>query len=591
MQADYPFGRPAARYGPPMTTVRRAIAAVFAGAAVLAAAPSASVAPAPFGRACTLHNGTRFCPTADLASRVRSFDGVPLDVDVTLPPTGDGPFPAILLLHGLGGTKTSFQRLTGEYTNWAFARRGYAVVTPTARGFGASCGTPASRTAGCQRGWARLGDIRYEIRDVQHLTGLLVDQGVVRPDAIGATGVSYGGGMSTMLAHLRDRVRRTNGSFAPWRSPKNRRIRLRAAWPRWAWTNGEGIFIRNGRGAWSRRPIGVNVEAWADAIFGVAFRAGFVAPPDGELSADLTGWKRLLDAGSTGPKARAVLENSWQYHGVTAVGGTPAPLLFQSGWTDALFPAPQVLADYDRLLAADPRARVGLQLGDLGHGAGSHALDDARFEREGIAFLDAWLLGTVRKPPPGQVTVFTTTCPRDSPAGGGPYVARRFADLARGSLAFRAGRTLRLTHAGGDAALGSALGLSGADCQPRPPDPATSATTFSAPSTGVTLLGRPLLTGRVQAEGRFGQIAARLWDLDPATSTQRLVTRGAYRLRDDQRERFRFALDGNGWRFDPGHRIVVELLGRDEPAYRASPGPFSATLTSVQARLPLRDRE
>jgi predicted acyl esterase len=106
----------------------------------------------------------------------------------------------------------------------------------------------------------------------------------------------------------------------------------------------------------------------------------------------------------------------------------------------------------------------------------------------------------------------------------------------------------------------------------------------------VTLLGQPLLTGRVRAEGRFGQIAARLWDLDPAAGTQRLVTRGVYRLRDDERGRFRFRLDGNGWRFDQGHRVVVELLGRDEPAYGASPGAFSATLTGVQARLPLRER-
>ena len=68
------------------------------------------------------------------------------------------------------------------------------------------------------------------------------------------------------------------------------------------------------------------------------------------------------------------------------------------------------------------------------------------------------------------------------------------------------------------------------------------------------------------------------------------MTRGVYRLRDDQRGRVRLALDGNGWRFEPGHRIVVELLGRDYPAYGASTGRFSATLTDVQARLPLRER-
>ena len=41
-----------------------------------------------------------------------------------------------------------------------------------------------------------------------------------------ATGVSYGGGMSTMLAFLKDRVRLPDGSFAPWTSPNGTPIRL-----------------------------------------------------------------------------------------------------------------------------------------------------------------------------------------------------------------------------------------------------------------------------------------------------------------------------------------------------------------------------
>ena len=39
-----------------------------------------------------------------------------------------------------------------------------------------------SRTApACDRGWIHLADHRYEVRDTQHLLGLLADQGVVRP--------------------------------------------------------------------------------------------------------------------------------------------------------------------------------------------------------------------------------------------------------------------------------------------------------------------------------------------------------------------------------------------------------------------------
>src|SRR3954464_12686634 len=144
-----------------MSPVPRAALLAAAASALLALLPSAvatAAEPAPFGHACAPQNGVRFCPTPDLPSRPASFDGTPIDVDVTLPPSGDGPFPTILLLHGLGGTKKSFESTSGDqsYTNWFFAQHGFAVVTPTARGFGASCGRASAATAGCEHGWTRL---------------------------------------------------------------------------------------------------------------------------------------------------------------------------------------------------------------------------------------------------------------------------------------------------------------------------------------------------------------------------------------------------------------------------------------------------
>src|SRR3954447_9690165 len=239
----------------------RSIIAAALAAGALALAPAAAQADvAPFGHACTPANDIRFCPTPDLASRPHSFDGTPIDVDVTLPAQGDGPFPTILLLHGLGGTKTSFEDANSPekaYTNWFFAQHGYAVITPTARGFGGSCGNSSKNTPDCEQGRTPLGDMRYEIRDYQTLVGQLVDQGIVKPDAIGSTGRSYGGGFSTMLAFLRNRVRMPDGSYAPWTSPNGTPINLAAAWPRWMWSNGEQIFTRNGRAPWTRTPTGV----------------------------------------------------------------------------------------------------------------------------------------------------------------------------------------------------------------------------------------------------------------------------------------------------------------------------------------------
>jgi predicted acyl esterase len=216
----------------------RLAATTVAGFALLAAvsvAPAAA-APAPFGHACLAQNGVRFCPTVDLASRVPSFDGTPLDVDVTLPETGEGPFPAIVMLHGFGGSKTSFESATAagpkpeeagsgstiyRYNNDFYARRGYAVVNYTARGFGNSCGggSAGDHSGACGAGYIRLADSRYEARDTQYLLGLLADEGVISPRRIGVTGISYGGGQSMELAFLADKIRRPDGTLAPWRSP------------------------------------------------------------------------------------------------------------------------------------------------------------------------------------------------------------------------------------------------------------------------------------------------------------------------------------------------------------------------------------
>src|SRR5918999_6231625 len=115
---------------------------LLVSAAALLAVPGAAQAapPNPFGHACVPQNGVLFCPTVSDAQRVPSFDGVPLDVDVTLPPSGDGPFPAIVMMHGYGGNKGAFQTSSPEgnggssyrYNNVWYASRGYAVITPSA---------------------------------------------------------------------------------------------------------------------------------------------------------------------------------------------------------------------------------------------------------------------------------------------------------------------------------------------------------------------------------------------------------------------------------------------------------------------------
>src|SRR3954454_23300546 len=103
----------------------RTLVAVLLGALALPAAASAD--PTPLGLTCAPKAGVRFC-TGD---RIATFDGVPLDADVTLPATGDSGFPTIVMLHGWGGSKTSFESDDGNdpgqkyhYNNIWFAKQG-----------------------------------------------------------------------------------------------------------------------------------------------------------------------------------------------------------------------------------------------------------------------------------------------------------------------------------------------------------------------------------------------------------------------------------------------------------------------------------
>lgn len=158
-----------------------------------APAVAATSGPQPFGHACTTESThVRFCPTPAPTSssdqRVRSWDGTPLQADITLPPTGDGPWPAIVMLPGYGGSDgVSWDGEGGSATygsegtdfsaKW-FARHGYAVMTMNFRGVGYSCGPPYAGTvttdvwrtadaSACQHASFYFADQRYDARDVQ----------------------------------------------------------------------------------------------------------------------------------------------------------------------------------------------------------------------------------------------------------------------------------------------------------------------------------------------------------------------------------------------------------------------------------------
>ncbi len=616
---------------------------VFAGFVAVPTGASASSAPTPFGTltCSSSHEGVRFCHGNGTSQRIPSWDGVPLDVDVTLPPgRSAGPFPTIVMLHGWGGSKTSFEAesATGDgsetydYNNVYYAKHGYAVINYTARGFGHSCGA-GELTGACAQGFIRLADQRYEGRDTQYLLGLLVDEGIVDPDAIGVTGISYGGGQSIELAYLRDRIRcagaydtfagdpcdgQPEDSFLPWRSQHGVALSIAAAYPRWPWSDLASALVPNGRfldydpatdgadgSSASGSPIGVPIQSYIAGLYADGLTSGRYEEPGGNPEWDLTKDFALVNAGEPEtPEDQELIDRIAAYHGGHGLPGTPAPMLLESGWNDDLFPPLQSLRVYASLRASEPNADVALQFGDVGHSRGSNKPTvDEYFNKQAAAFFKAHLRGRGKAPAPGSVTTFATTCPSSGEGAapdGGPYKATSWQALQRGAVRLSSNTAQTVIFPGGEPKLGLefdpiAIGEepeSAGACKTTKAQEPLGAASYSLASEGFTLMGLPTVIANIEATGTIaqdGQLDARLWDVLPS-GEQRLVSRGDYRLSEPSPPNVVFQLHGNGYRFEAGDTAKLELTASDAPYYRASNGAFGIKVNSAEVVLPTREK-
>ena len=534
---------------------------------------------------------------------------MPLDVDVTLPPSGDGPFPTIVMLHGYGGSKTDYETEQSSTTyHWNaeyFAKRGYAVVSPTARGFGRSCGAPASRTPDCAQGWIHLADQRYEARDTQTLLGLLADEGIAKPGALGVTGISYGGGQSLELAYLRDRIRRADGSFAPWKQPEGhaavdrRRLpalavvgpRQRAAAERALPRLPRVGPDREPRAARRLDPV-LHDRALRARLGGRLLRAAGPRPrrrPD-DLERDAS-----RRASPTAPTRARSPTRSTTYHQGFGISGTPAPLLLLGGWTDDLFPSVGAAARLQRAARRQP--------GRAGVAAARRPRSRARLQQgQRRPRLQRRRLGVLRRLPARRRHAARARqrhrLHADLPAGGARRRPVRRLELARAAPrrrrcsaraprrpSARAAATRRPPQAydpisgGGDACHSSAKETApgtaylrrprgGRLHAARPPDDQRRRSPPAAPTAS-----SPRACGTSRPAARRCS--------SPAVSTGCSTTSAA---------RSRSSSTATATASTKGHMPRLELLGRDAPYYRASNGSFSVAVSKLRVVLPVAER-
>ncbi|MFR9730102.1 alpha/beta fold hydrolase [Saccharopolyspora sp. MS10] len=303
-----------------------------------------------------------------------------IQIDATLYSPAATPAPAIVIAHGLGGDKTSAADQAQE-----LARRGFTVLTYSARGFGRSSGRIA------------LNAVEYEVADAQQVVSWLARQPEVQRDGdgdprVGVTGESYGGALSLLLAGHDPRV----DAIAPVMTYNDLGQALLPnsadSAPPPAATPAQGTFA----------PQGVFRRAWAGLMFAAGepspaggAGAGGTAPPVtcGNFTAEVcAAYGELARTGRASPATRALLAS---VSPSTVTDEIRIPTLLAQGEQDSLFGLDQADANARQIAAAGGDVSVlWFAGGHDGDGPGS------RVESR-IADWFAFHLGLPDAPPPG----------------------------------------------------------------------------------------------------------------------------------------------------------------------------------------------
>jgi X-Pro dipeptidyl-peptidase C-terminal non-catalytic domain/RTX calcium-binding nonapeptide repeat (4 copies) len=209
--------------------------------------------------------------------------------------------------------------------------------------------------------------------------------------------------------------------------------------------------------------------------------------------------------------------------------------------------------------------------------------------------------------PDFDVTASLQVCPRN--AGGlgvaadepGPtFTAPTFEQLAPNALNVEMPGTATTTstvpantHAAGADPVGNFV-ANGGEC----PEETTLAGPGVATYTSDELPATKTMIGATRAEISYSEVGpdpvaagfqlnARLYDLFP-DGTAVMVDRGVRRI-DQPSGTVVYELHGNGWRFPQGHQIRIEVAQDDNPFVKNGTPPSSATLSSVNLRVPIRE--
>jgi uncharacterized repeat protein (TIGR01451 family) len=121
-----------------------------------------------------------------------------------------------------------------------------------------------------------------------------------------------------------------------------------------------------------------------------------------------------------------------------------------------------------------------------------------------------------------------------------------------------------------------------------PAGPGVATYTSGPLESTATMIGPTELTVDYNATTSQGlQLNSRLFDVFPNGDAV-MVDRGVRRVANANGT-LTYQLHGNGWRFEPGHRIRVEIAQDDSPYIKASTIPSTTTISRAHLDIPIRE--
>ncbi|MHB8242407.1 MAG: acetylxylan esterase [Solirubrobacteraceae bacterium] len=603
-----------------MLTLRKLFATslVVVGVMVAPSAASATITQVFGSIPCTTQTavataGQRWCG-ASAGTTVPSFDGTPIDIAMAFPAESgaDNNYPVIGIYHGWGGSK--IVPSSSSVQRWV--TQGYAVFSISDRGWGSSCGSPSKpantvKAAPCEHGWIHLMSRKYEVRDVQTLLGKLADEGLINPQQIGATGGSYGGGMSLQLGSLKDRVELLNGELVPWESPGGKAMKIAATAPEYPWSdiatalqpNGSSLdFVANDpyNGINHEFRFGIEKNNWNASLYGAGALIGYYGP-SGEPEGNLTEWHNFNIKGGPydGEPLALQQEEYLPFHSAyyTPLNEAPAPSIMENGWNDDLFPVDETVRYYNRVRSVYPSEPMKLFYMDLGHNPRSATTvstsDVAKLQNAQNKWFKYYIKGEGGEPSEahGGVTAITSFCPQTAGGSGTEYDAPNWASLAPGEvhLAGAAEQTIQ-----SPATAPANAFTSGTVCTTSSAAANASAATYKvspAPASGYTIAGSSTVIGEFSAPGANDQVIARLYDENVSANTEQLIGRAMLRPLNPGGgfTKTELQLHPQAWNVAAGHVVKLELLTADSTYARNSSSPHSVQVKNLEMRIPTTD--